>query len=680
MKITNTQFNQPYQLSPGTQLDVERPNLFFNEWGEQTFPVEIPDTPVNRRLVGYADMLGNLAKPSVDINCTIQDGSYFIACRQAILSAQRKKGFSTSFYLNEGSFLSRLSDTALYDVFSEETIPGITTVQQGIDFCRSLMNNTNSNYSIFPIWLDLDGERRMVNKVDRYDANGNYSPSGTINFHNAFPRSESANESTISLSPGYYITPFIRASYVMRRMFSYFGYELLPNFFDTVQPFKDMVFINNTIDSLVNGTILINHLIPDCKCSTLLNVYRKKFCCEFIPDEVSHTVTIEFFQDIIIGEPKIDLTGSFVSEPLVEFPDYKQLKISSEDTVALDDLYDSTAEISSKYPEAYLDQASGKYVRIGYSERAVVTQVVADAIQPYYIGGNLPVYEVQVPDCSYSMIPGHKPNSSSSLTPLLGEKLKWPVPYIGEGRTLNSTIVLSTSEDTTDETKNNTSSENKEQPPMLAFTYFDTITNSTNHTAEGRWKYSLLYNGEYGIYERFYRKLDDLFRNSLHPVRAELLLSSEQKMNIKSHWKVLVHGQELLINKLAYKIGGQDLPTESEFFTTLLHTPANVAPPESERFKQNQEYKWRIQSKSISITQDEFNSSPVRVENTRTKEPLPAIYPLPPTKAQYDKGGNYFHRSYAYHYTGRDGIEYYNRVDWSLTPILFSESSIVDDR
>lgn len=29
MKIINTHFNQPYQLSPGTQLDVERPNLFF---------------------------------------------------------------------------------------------------------------------------------------------------------------------------------------------------------------------------------------------------------------------------------------------------------------------------------------------------------------------------------------------------------------------------------------------------------------------------------------------------------------------------------------------------------------------------------------------------------------------------------------------------------------------------
>lgn len=55
-----------------------------------------------------------------------------------------------------------------------------------------------------------------------------------------------------------------------------------------------MVFTNNTADALVNGTILLAHLVPDCLCSTLLEVFRKKFCCEFVPDEVAKTVRIEF--------------------------------------------------------------------------------------------------------------------------------------------------------------------------------------------------------------------------------------------------------------------------------------------------------------------------------------------------------------------------------------------------
>ena len=116
MKIINTVSNQAYQLNPDTQLEIERPNLFFNEWGEQTLPIDLPDTDLNRRLTGYPDLLANQKKISSHIDCSIQDGDYFIHCRQAILGAKRHEKISTSFYMNEGSFLSRISDVSLSDV------------------------------------------------------------------------------------------------------------------------------------------------------------------------------------------------------------------------------------------------------------------------------------------------------------------------------------------------------------------------------------------------------------------------------------------------------------------------------------------------------------------------------------------------------------------------------------
>ena len=44
---------------------------------------------------------------------------------------------------------------------------------------------------------------------------------------------------------------------------------------------------------------------------------------------------------------------------------------------------------------------------------------------------------------------------------------------------------------------------------------------------------SLLYPGPDGIFERFYRTLDDLLRNSLMPVKAELLLSDSLEKSYK---------------------------------------------------------------------------------------------------------------------------------------------------
>ena len=127
MKITNLKTGISYQLAPGTQLEVERPNLFFNEWGEQTLPVDIPDSDWNQKALGYPDITGMRKLPS-DIQATISSGEYFSACRQAILKVKRKKTVSTSFYLNEGSFLSQTAKASVQEVFADEAIPGVSTV------------------------------------------------------------------------------------------------------------------------------------------------------------------------------------------------------------------------------------------------------------------------------------------------------------------------------------------------------------------------------------------------------------------------------------------------------------------------------------------------------------------------------------------------------------------------
>ena len=336
MKIINIPSGQAYQLTPDTQIEIERPNLFFNEWGEQSLPTDIPDTDLNRKLTGYPDLLANRKKPSADINCVIQDGDYFMPCRQAILGAKRKEKIQTSFYMNEGSFLARISKVAVPSIFGNETVPGVSSVEEGLKWCWSLRNGNNENYAIFPIIVDLDGEKRGVNIVAIMDGSGKpavlrhetNSPSFTPGFFHSFSRKETVDGQIINLSPGYYITPFMRANYLLKRLFQYFGYTLLDNFFTETEPFKSMVFINNTIDSLVNGTIRLAHLVPNCYCSTLLEVFRKKFCCEFIPDEVARTVRIEFFKDIIKEQSDTDLSSYLVGYPEIAYQTGRQLKLS----------------------------------------------------------------------------------------------------------------------------------------------------------------------------------------------------------------------------------------------------------------------------------------------------------------------------------------------------------------
>ena len=112
MKIVHSS-GKAYQLAPDTQIEIERPNLFFNDYGEQSLPVDLPDTDLNRELTGYPDMVANRKKPQTDITCSIRDGDYCVTARQAILGAKRKEKITTTFYMNEGSFLSRIEKVAV---------------------------------------------------------------------------------------------------------------------------------------------------------------------------------------------------------------------------------------------------------------------------------------------------------------------------------------------------------------------------------------------------------------------------------------------------------------------------------------------------------------------------------------------------------------------------------------
>lgn len=658
MKIVNSESGQAYHLKPGTQLEVERTNLFFNEWGEQTLPVELPDTDLNRQLTGYADMGTNKKKVMKNIPCTIEEGEYFMKCRQAILGAKRKESITTAFYMNEGSFLSKVENLSLKEMFGNETISGINSVSEGIAFCRNLMENKHENYACFPAIVDFEGERRYINRMEFMDASGSYyiqsrpggitPPTGyKLGLYNAYERIETADGNQLRLSPGYYITPFIRASYLLHRIFEYFGYSLTPSLFTQEEPFKNMVFVNNTMDALVNGTVLMAHIVPDCMCGTILEVIRKKFNCEFVPDETSRKVSIKFFNEILERKATIDLSSCLTDQLDFDFStSWKRLKILSESTVDDGPSFDGLTDVIEKFPETFVFNKDGAYYHIGYGVSSYREKVAGSTI-PYSAGGTLEEKEITVPDCAISM--QREPEGASGIQ-IPGQestvnrfRASCYLPYLGEAYSLNSRVVIGSTESTDADVE--IVSKAKMQDPALSFVYINEYgfaygTTTQCDTLGNRiFNYSLHYNGEFGIYEKFYRKMDELYRNSLLPVRATFLLTNSQKLSIAAHEKLVVNGQEFLINKLKYGLGGKNEPVESDLLTVQLYIPISSAPLEVDRFPKSL-YRWEVEVTRRQITDAEYNA--LSIKNSA----LPLIYPFPPTEAQFHSGSKFYTRVY----------------------------------
>lgn len=634
MKIVHSS-GKELKLNPGTVLEMERTNPFFNDYGEQSLPVKLPSDEYNRTILGFPDDMAGVDKMPSRADATIQEGIFSIRCRQAILSASRKTGIDTSFYLNIGSFYEKMKDVQLTTVFKDKVIK-LYSVSSAINFVRSLMITPDPRFSCFPVLAEShdSGEIICLNRVS-----GPIKADGYYSLFNEQYREEIIDEKTVSSPAGYFITPFIKAVHLLEEVFKFLGYTMEDNFFSRTEPFRSMVFLNNNIDSIVNAEIRYDQLVPDCNISKILDIFRYKFCCEFIPDEAKRTIKIVLFNDIVDGKVNLDLTN-LLTEPISinHGAKYKQLKLSSDRGAVLayndenklvsetpDYLSKTLPEIAAMFPEAFIDLTRGWIIREGFTPIDTVIEKVGTLNCDYYAGGTLEAEKKESPD---------------TLVGIEFETLSNGIaPFIGKTRAVNSKIVWNTpsqgggQEDSTQK--------KAELNAMLCFTAHRSSRCDSGtiyaylDTREKIWDYSLAYNGEDGLFEKFWRKYDDMLRNSMRPVTTKMLLKETDKLKIPAHEKVMINNQEVLPNVIKYNVG-KNVDTECTFFTTKLYKPISSAKSESDHFPSSK-YQWKRKwRKSVG---DLYNWMQLK------EQPVTLFIP-PPTEAEYQKGGKYFEKSY----------------------------------
>lgn len=648
MKIINTEQGEAYQLAPDTQLTVERTNPFFNEYAEQTVPFQIPASPRNCRLTGNPEAVGNREKERL-FNVSVQDGSYSAECRQAVLSAQRHGQISTSLYLNDGSLYARLGETRLKAIWTgeHEYVEKNGGLQGLIDWCRQMAQDANYDprYTIFPVLVDDDSE--SDNYPVNYKVLNNWSVvaapggpafpwpfyAGTRDFYNAVDRTEYVKGKTVNSPAGYWISPFIRVKYVLERIFASIGYTLQSSMLTATAPFSTMAIINNCIDTLIPERVYNADLVPDITCKEFLTWIRKKFCCEFVSNEADHTVSIQFLSEALAATAT-DLTQQMTEEPTFEYGNqesYKRITLKAKDELDADPDaenkgFDSIEEIVRDFPTVEYDEATGQFFRTGYTGyyySPTVKQFIAADITSY--GANDPEEEeeVEIPEC----LPQMRLLSSGAWT------YNAQLPYIGKYNTKHSTVRTAEGEEESE-------GSSCEQRLMVAFSYDSgtgTAGTMSGYNFQGTeliYNYSLYYWGDRGIFERFWRPMDKLYRNALNNTKVKLLLSNEQKQLLPATGKVMIRNEEFFLNKLKFALGGKNEPMESELFSLTLREPVTEAKSLSGMLPMNQTtYKWEFHYQELSDEQTFW-------EEPET-DPDPIFPPVP--SAEY-VGQQYGHR------------------------------------
>jgi hypothetical protein len=645
MKIIHSS-GKELDLPPDTVLSMSRTNPFFNKYGEQSLPVKLPASDNNRLTLGFPGSMAATHKMPQRNNATIQEGVFSAQCRQAILSAGENE-IDTSYYLGTGSFYEKMKDLTLSTVFKDKALD-FASVAAAVAFCRSLYVTPDKRFACFPVVVESQdtGKTVTLNATSTPAKADGYYP-----LYNETDRTEEVDGNTIRLSAGFYITPFIKALHLLTETFRYMGYEPEESFLSEREPFASMVFLNANIDTIVNGRIRYAQIVPDCTVSALLDIFRVKFCCEFLPDETNKKVRIELFNELLDSAPYSDLTAMLTKKPVINHGAvYKQLRLTSDRGAILtvqsgadgapetvpstpDCLSKTPHEVAALYPDAIVDRALGYIYREGFAADNAVRSMVG-SLQSDYMAQEEEGLEAEKKE---------SPDTLVHIGAFGGTR--WIAPFAGASRSLNSTIVLD-NEPRGGGADADTAQKKTELKAMLCFTAHTAGRRCDMGTVyahdlggERLWDYALCYNGPDGLYEKFWRRYDGMLRNAFRPVTTEALLPDTVKINLPPHRKVLLQGQEVLPNIIKYHIGKKK-ESECTFLTIRLQEPLSMAPAESGIFG-NYPFRWEVKL---------LRSDGGTHNWMQLKETPETFFPPPPTAAQYMAGGEWHKKTFACNY------------------------------
>ena len=435
------------------------------------------------------------------------------------------------------------------------------------------------------------------------------------------------------------------------------GYELAPGSFLDIAPFNDVVFLNDTLDTIASGSIHYLDIVPNITISALFDVLRK-FNVEPMPNETLKTIRLVSFNEILTSSVQADLSDSIHKECTVHYHhDFKQLKLSSQ-RVSLPERAttplgrnlparvlaifnnasgeSSLVDILTRFPEAYICNVSGGIRSRGFHGEREVDREIGSLSLDYFAGDDeFSVDEKRFPNVVPKII---RQNSSDRIIDL--------IPYCGRGRFVQSSLAFS------DDTYSELSDE-RELRPMLCLSFIDSSRQRTfgtlsNYNLQGQklWDFSLMFNGEDGIFERFWRSRDNLLRNALLQVEFDLLLSEKHKFTLSAVEKVMLKGQEYLIEEINYTPEQRDIKS-CRFLSVRQQHPILTAKTISERI-QIHPFRWVLRShRNFTIDMSGRPTGSARVNFLA--EPTD-FFPPPPTAAQFAQGGRHHERQFPVEY------------------------------
>ena len=581
-----TEQGEHFDVPADYSFDFEFINPMLSEVGSQTAPGTLPYTTRNLKLLDYPQRFDRAKKYLIKRSVLLRAGTFQKRATQAVLKANEKDKIVTTFYMDEATFYEKIKDVQMSTVNYGGTRTG--TVRELFNLCSDVMFNRRvDDFHLFPVVAGFDGKKYTsgiwLNKI-RIDPDTKAA--------SLWDQSTSQLEidgTMVDVPFGFGVTPFLKVSFVIKKIIEHFGYSLGESVFESDVSFKQLVLVNNVADAIVGGVLDYTQLLPTCNVSDFILALQKKFGLVFICDDTKKTISVTLIDDNISREPDVDLTRFAAELPRIEWHDNEQLKISAKTSIKsaappcelLSDLVVKYGEITLLKND-YGIQTNGKLYYVA-PENTIYRRYYAEG----HIAASLQRFSPYFNYYSSKSKTMVEYASDDEQLPMFRNRIKMTksdgndvynffyVPTVPEIILLNSSLV----KEGDDIDNNQTTADikimfcfkvpelQKEKNSGTLISMGTTVKYDYPGEIWGNW--SLRIAGEDGLYERFWRKYDMMIQSSNQTIYCNLNLTLSQLQMLNICTPKLLFNQPVLIERIKCKIGIDKFEITETVFRTL---------------------------------------------------------------------------------------------------------------
>lgn len=610
-------------MKPDTRLSITLNNPMLKEQGSMSLPLALPRTPANVRSLGDVD-IKSLYKYKRTRDVLVEAGVWQ---KQGLLRiASGSKELEGAVYMDESPMYARMKETEMSQAFditrpaSDFHVDGTftTDLDMMIKYMELVMvGNIEDDFFLFPVATDHYNETIDIPAIGNTDftfyqllneqmSSGTSSPDiididldGNQYFklsgRNAQQYKSGSDWQDVPV--GYGITPFLKQSYVLRRIFAYFGYELRESIFDTDPEFQKIAILNNTADAITKAQLKYSQLVPSVKISDYLQSVRTDYGCEFFISPDYKYVEVRFWNDILDNKDYIPLDDKISDVPVINLFDSKLIKLTNNRSLEFSDIsfdtwnkFQDQVDPLSSISDFPLAPADGYYFVRSFGqiwERR--TNNIGVPLWNYHSQALFDFYvdKSESTDDDYDTKDSKREHTAHLTVCIRLTDRSIPggspqyylrMPFVDKRRHMNTAVKVHKQDADGNEEYLENENDTAKCPIMTAFYRgrMDTIFVGDSLRFHGHifgyddagilfpGGFDLIFGGTNGLYNKFWTKYAAIILDSFNEVKIPLHLDIRDVMNFRFDNIYMLDNQPLLPEKLVFSIDRDDNVTVSE--------------------------------------------------------------------------------------------------------------------